>query len=184
MDLVHIKVHIKRPTFTKLGNCFTVFFNDSLFILIGPHWPFMFCVVPIILAVLIGFVSVVAPQMEFSYQIIGTCIILVTLLSYLVTAMKDPGVVLSEYESDLEEDTDGKTTLCNKCLIFRDRTIEHCDDCGLCMKNLDHHCIFTGKCIAENNLFCFYTFLVSIFGFFGFSLFWVITSLPHALKDK
>lgn len=184
MDLVHTKVHIKRPTFTKLGNCFTVFVNDSLFLLIGPHWPFMFCVAPIIVAVLIGFVSFVGPQMEFWYQVAGTCIILSALVSYLVTAMKDPGVVLSEYESDLDEDTEGKSTLCSQCLIFRDRTIEHCDDCGLCMKNLDHHCIFTGKCIAENNLICFYTFLASIFGFFGFSLFWVVTSLPHTLKNN
>lgn len=184
MDLVNIKVHVKRPTFTKLGNCFTVFVNNSLFILIGPHWPLMFCVAPIIIFVLCGFVNFVAPLMKISYQIIGTSIIICALVTYLVTALKDPGVVLSEYECDLDEDTQGNTTLCNKCLIFRDSSIEHCDDCGLCMKNLDHHCIFTGKCIAGNNLFCFYAFLVSVFGFFGFSLFWVVASLPNSLKDK
>jgi hypothetical protein len=182
MDLVSVKVHIKRPRFSKLGNCFVVFLNDSLLIVVGPHWPFMFCVTPIIVSVLVGFVLMIAPEMDFYYQIIGTCIVLTALFSYLATALKDPGVVLSEYESDLQEDTTGQTSLCTKCLIFKDLSIEHCDDCGLCMKELDHHCIFTGKCIAKNNLFCFYLMLTSIFGFFAFAIIWVMLAFPFIQK--
>ena len=183
MDLVSVKVNIKRPRFTKLGNCYALFVNESLFVVIGPHWPLIFCVAPIIVSVLVGFLLLIAPEMEFYYQIIGTCIILTALIAYLHTALKDPGIVLSEYESDLEEDTTGSTTLCRKCLVFRDNTVEHCEDCDVCLKDLDHHCIFTGKCIAKGNICSFYLMLASIFGFFAFAILWVLLSFPF-IRNK
>lgn len=103
------------------------------------------------------------------------------MVSYTVTAVKDPGVVFNDVGNDLEEDTSGRSSLCKYCLIYKDKNIEHCEDCGLCMKNLDHHCIFTGKCIAQNNLFWFYSMLVSIFGFFLYSMIWVFLELPKDL---
>ena len=41
--------------------------------------------------------------------------------------------------------------------------LNHCCICGICIINVDHHCDVFGKCIAKNNIFCFYFFL---FGFF------------------
>ena len=177
MEEVHSKVFIKRSTFSKLGNCYAIFLNNNLFILIGPHWPLMCCVAPMIISVLIGYVFILAAHMELFWQLGGVCIILLALTSYLCTALKDPGVVLSDSSSDLDEDTTGHTSLCKYCLIFKDKGVEHCDDCGLCMKNLDHHCVFTGKCIAEKNISCFYLMLLSIFGFFLYSLIWIFMEL-------
>ncbi|OMJ69537.1 hypothetical protein SteCoe_32709 [Stentor coeruleus] len=170
MEEVHSKVLIKRPTFTTLGNCHAVFINNKLVLLIGPHWPFMFCVIPMIIAVLVGYLTLIAEHMEVVWQFGGVCIILLALVSYSTTALKDPGVVLSDSTNDLDEDTTGSTSLCRHCLIFKDNETEHCEDCGLCMRGLDHHCIFTGKCIAEKNIFCFYTMLTSIFGFFIYTM--------------
>jgi hypothetical protein len=167
--------HIKRSTFTSLGNCYCIFLNDSLFIVIGPHWVFNLCVIPIIVMILTGYLIYIVPKMKLYSSIAGTILIITCLLSYTITALKDPGIVLRDNLSDLEEDTTGSSTFCSKCLIIRDKSIDHCEECDLCMKNLDHHCIFTGKCIAKNNLLCFYLFLSSIFGFFIFSLFFVFT---------
>ena len=183
MKEIQSQILIKHPTFTKLGNCYAVFMNNKLVILIGPHWPFMFCVIPTIISVLIGYLILAAPFMGLMWQFGGVCIILGALVSYILTALRDPGVVLSDASHDLDEDTTGNTSLCKHCLIFREKNIEHCEDCGLCMKNLDHHCIFTGKCIAENNLISFYVLLSSIFGFFFYSMIWVFTVLPKKLDN-
>lgn len=182
MEEVPSKVMVKRPFFTRLGNCYAIFLNNKLVVLIGPHWPCMFFVVPLILSVLIGYIVLVAPHMQLFWQFGGVCIILCALLSYMATALKDPGVVLSDATDDLEEDTTGNSSLCKFCLIFREKNIEHCEECGLCMRDLDHHCIFTGKCIAEKNLLSFYLMLVSIFGFFIYSMIWVFADLRTKLE--
>jgi len=39
---------------------------------------------------------------------------------------------------------------CQKCDIY-DPDSTHCHDCDVCIEEIDHHCIFFGKCIAENN---------------------------------
>ena len=97
----------------------------------------------------------------------------------MLTFLGDPGVVFNDISIDLDEDTTGNTSLCRHCVIFKGKGIEHCEDCGLCMRNLDHHCIFTGKCIAEKNLINFYVMLISIFGFFIYSMLLVFLVLPR-----
>ena len=167
--------YIKHPTYTKLGNCFCVFLNNSLFIVVGPHWVFNLCIIPLISMILLGYIVYVVPQMQLYPSIGGALIMFTCLFSYSITALKDPGIVLRDHLSDSTESAPSNSTICSRCLIVQDKTIEHCEDCNLCMKNLDHHCIFTGKCIAQNNLICFYLFLSSIFGFFIFSLFFVFS---------
>ena len=46
--------------------------------------------------------------------------------------------------------------------------LSHCNLCGVCFINEDHHCDVFGKCIAKNNVVCFYSFLFGvIIVFFG-----------------
>ena len=40
---------------------------------------------------------------------------------------------------------------------------QHCRDCGVCIKNFDHHCPWTSKCIGEKNLSKFYVFVTLTF---------------------
>ena len=35
----------------------------------------------------------------------------------------------------------------------------HCQHCGACILNIDHHCPWSGKCIADNNMQQFNYFL-------------------------
>jgi DHHC palmitoyltransferase len=49
-----------------------------------------------------------------------------------------------------------KRLACQDCLVFKDearkRKIRHCDECGICVEGLDHHCGVLGNCIADRNL--------------------------------
>jgi DHHC palmitoyltransferase len=179
MEEVYSKVLMKHSTFSKLGNCFAVFVNNKVFILVGPHWPFMAFIIPFILAILVGYIVMLAPHMSLEWQLGGTIIIMAALGSYTATALKDPGVVLSDICASVDEDTTVSSTLCKICMIYKEDNTEHCEDCGLCMQNLDHHCIFTGKCIAQKNLHCFYLMLASVFGFFMYTIAWVLVELPQ-----
>ena len=76
MEETHAKVFVKHSSFKKIGHCFAVFVNNKAVIVIGPHWPFMFCVIPLITSVLIGYLFYVAPHMNVFWQFGGTCIIL------------------------------------------------------------------------------------------------------------
>ena len=40
--------------------------------------------------------------------------------------------------------------------------LHHCHCCGVCYIGFDHHCMWSGKCIAQKNLYWFYSFLGSL----------------------
>ena len=42
------------------------------------------------------------------------------------------------------------------------QTMTHCDECDVCVDELDHHCVFFSKCIGEGNLTCFYGTIVML----------------------
>ena len=45
---------------------------------------------------------------------------------------------------------------CRHCEIIREPRVEHCSMCGLCVHDIDHHCVFFGNCIARDNLSSFH----------------------------
>ena len=36
--------------------------------------------------------------------------------------------------------------------IKRNSGAQHCDDCGICIEGLDHHCPWTSHCVGKNNI--------------------------------
>lgn len=51
---------------------------------------------------------------------------------------------------------------CSSCAIRRPVSSTHCIYCGVCVDELDHHCPWSGQCIAENNLPAFKMFVGTI----------------------
>jgi hypothetical protein len=60
---------------------------------------------------------------------------------------------------------------CKHCLIKQSSSISHCSICGVCIEEIDHHCVFFGGCIAKNNLASFNsTICMYVFSLFYFAL--------------
>lgn len=64
---------------------------------------------------------------------------------------------------------------CYQCLTLKTDGCTHCEDCGLCVEALDHHCVVMGNCIAKYNLIPFYFMLG--FCLVGFVIVYVIIIL-------
>lgn len=53
---------------------------------------------------------------------------------------------------------------CGRCMIvYREGvTTEHCEDCNICVEELDHHCPWSSKCIGRGNMLPFKAFVTSL----------------------
>jgi hypothetical protein len=51
---------------------------------------------------------------------------------------------------------------CTTCNIFRPYHAAHCNDCGKCIQEKDHHCVWIGTCIGRNNMKMFFSFLATL----------------------
>ena len=92
------------------------------------------------------------------------------MISYLTTMLINPGIPERKYYSEYIKNKNiinDDWRCCQKCniLVPKEYNITHCYDCDICVREQDHHCPWTGKCIAKNNLKVFYIFLYSLFIF-------------------
>lgn len=90
-------------------------------------------------------------------------------LSYFLVATSNPGIVTEEDLTDSEEEENpmnhealSRKRLCKKCNIRVSRGTQHCHDCDVCVREYDHHCPWTSKCIGGGNLIRFYIFLGTV----------------------
>ena len=116
-------------------------------------------------------------------RIIQSVLILSGLLSCFIVMFGNPGFSLETWrqlkfrkEGKRYEDYLNCVNICRHCRVpYPGRRLEHCDLCGLCVEDLDHHCVFFGKCIAKKNIIFFYisiyAFLISLFSYMGLSVY-------------
>lgn len=153
---------------------------------IGPEWPCMVFTNMLIIVPSYFFLVNVAAHWHPAVMVLGIITTTILLCSFLCTACTDPGIVwidkedeetgggdtqLKTREEKLESgqtppigtsQVKGKLIMCGTCRIDRPVTAKHCYECGVCVNELDHHCPWTGKCIAKKNLTTFYAFLWSL----------------------
>ena len=86
--------------------------------------------------------------------------------------LSDPGSVRKNRFVSSYSDVENKPKFsCRKCLTVKEDDAFHCYDCGICIVEHDHHCIWIGKCVGKENLKLFYWFVASVPSFFVFVMF-------------
>lgn len=158
---------------------------------VGPDYPCTLVTFGLIIGVSTPFLILVAPNLHLAVVIAGIVLLLTTLAAFAVTAFSDPGYIPKQTREELEfqrkrmeeEGLSGTFTVCQFCNVIRTAQTTHCYDCDSCVIELDHHCPWTGHCIAKANLTPFYVFLWCVFiliaftatSFFG----WIISKATN-----
>ncbi|GLE11061.1 hypothetical protein PINS_up023359 [Pythium insidiosum] len=134
---------------------------------VGPHWPFMLITYAVALGPLV--MLFVGDRIHVGLRIALITSSVVTTVVFSLVACSDPGVVFQSYEplapangDELPTGEQPSAVICAQCQLRRPKDASHCADCGVCVRKLDHHCPWTGKCIGRRTLMLFYLFLWAI----------------------
>jgi len=135
----------------------------------------------LLLAVSFLFFAFVVPHAPFLFiwGPLSSLLFLWALYSLWKTAAIDPGVIeriprhiKPERPEEMEEGAGGPYgwKFCETCNVYRPPRSKHCSSCNNCVERFDHHCAWTGTCIAKRNYRSFYCFVLAVTIFCGVSL--------------
>ena len=175
---------IKGILFCKIGRLITFNFDkkNKFFpkMSIGPHW-FMTLFLNLLIISLgtILYIFIIKEiYLWLSYGFFFFFIILIFLLDR--TAILNPEFVINK-------NVDKNNYLyCDKCKIYynpKDK-VQHCNLCKVCIKNLDHHCVWVGKCVGKNNIKSFYEMIIAVALFYIYIIVCVIFYTVKSNKTK
>jgi hypothetical protein len=148
--------------FKKLGGYFILYEGDYFNLILGPDWAgVLFTLLFLhLLTILLNQFILVSDSVDHGFwQVIIFSLFIGTNISFLVVALKDPGIVRRDRvpiptdEADLE-----RMPYCDICDLHQPPRAMHCSNCDCCIIGLDHHCPWVGKCIGKDNMFFFIIF--------------------------
>ena len=128
----------------------------------------------LISSTLIAFLLVIFTIFRKNYFLIKILFIssyLIFIFSYLYTVLINPGIPRKQYfiEHFRNKNIGDKKSWkkCSKCNILIPKVfkVAHCSICEICVREHDHHCPWTGKCIGKYNLISFFIFVNSLFAY-------------------
>jgi len=120
---------------------------------VGPHWAgVVFTVFLVCLASFLFISHVCVPLGPFFVLVAGVYTGL-TLLTLLRTACLDPGLITRSVPPSLP-----RRKYCSICRLYTGPTARHCEDCGVCIEGMDHHCPWMGHCVGSGNMGAFLCF--------------------------
>jgi len=139
------------------------FIGRDPFFTIGPDWQYFLCMWLSLLAIGILVNFYVAAHLPIEVRILTQVVTLFQSAAYILTSLRNPGIASRD---PMDKDEEGSVyptnpAYCQKCRVMRSNTVYHCVDCDVCIKEFDHHCPWTGKCIGQGNVRLFYLFLGS-----------------------
>jgi len=111
------------------------------------------------------------PLHFINYKIVNICmsiLLLFSLVNLWAAAFTDPGIIPRQplHETAvLEAGTvigEHGSKYCETCNIYRPPRAKHCSHCDNCVECFDHHCPWTGNCVAKRNYSYFFRFLTSM----------------------
>ena len=113
-------------------------------------------------------------------QIIFNILLIITFIIYNILILLNPGIVI------YSKKVDQHSLYCSICNIYYlpEDNIEHCSECNVCVKDIDHHCPVLRKCITKKNFILFVLLIVSIVILYSFCLVNLILFIKEYNKNK
>ncbi|XP_026960913.1 palmitoyltransferase ZDHHC23 isoform X2 [Sagmatias obliquidens] len=75
----------------------------------------------------------------------------------------------------------GKEDWCAKCRLVRPARAWHCRICGVCVRRMDHHCVWINSCVGESN---HQAFMLALLVFLLTSVYGVTLTLDTICTDR
>ena len=111
---------------------------------------------------------------------------ILTVVFYIITSCKDPGILKKEYKFLHLLEFVHPLDMCPYCQVLRTPRSRHCNICNKCCERFDHHCPWTNNCVGIKNHNSFMAFLTSLMLFmlsyyvtFGQAVYQIITGYPE-----
>ena len=177
-------IKFRNYIFIKMGRLITFNFDKNNNYIpklsIGPHWYLTLILLFIVLSLVFIIYFTIFNKLALFKRIIFLLFIFSIYYFILQTALIHPQVVMNKKKTPNEY---GYCTFC-KCYFNPYNRVEHCEDCGVCVEGMDHHCIWVGKCVAKNNTRSFYSMLIDVGIFYVFIIYCVIITVIDKKQKK
>ncbi|XP_010935718.1 probable protein S-acyltransferase 15 isoform X1 [Elaeis guineensis] len=102
-------------------------------------------------------------SLGFLNYLIYSWVAFMSLLSFFVAVIKDPGGVPTSFAIDSENPpkNQGVTSrYCDKCSTYKPPRSHHCRVCKRCVLKMDHHCVWISNCVGYGNYKPFIIFVL------------------------
>jgi len=152
---------------------------DNPLLIIGPHWPLFACFFGTINILYLIITIKLWHKFGFKSKLINQISYWLFNLSYSYTSLINPGYPKNNHERKTGYPRD-EFYFCSVCKFYIKRSTDasHCDECGICIEGMDHHCPWTSHCVGKNNTITFYIFVLSTL----FSICYLPLAFCHFLK--
>ena len=182
----------KRPQ--KLGNLYSYLFirNQPLFT-IGTKKLNLVLIYQFFLHFSFIFIHFRIIHGVFPYmQYLLTIFYVMNFLNHMYLFLLNPGIPSPDSFSkiaikNIQKEDRKYFKVCEICNIIVDNydDVRHCTECNICIKKLDHHCYWTGKCIAKNNYFTFQMFTFTTLLYYAwYAIVFVVWCIININKAK
>ena len=155
----------------KLGNLYSYFFiNNEPLITIGTNKLFLVIIYQFFLHISyilinISIINKVFPYMKYMLSFFYYSNFLSHMYIFLFNAgIPSPENFSKKHFKIIPKEQQKLYQVCDICNIIvpYEDEIKHCNECNICIKAIDHHCYWVGKCITKNNYIAFHIFTFTI----------------------
>ena len=152
---------------------------DNPLLIIGPHWPLFACFFGTINILYFIITIKLWHKFGFKSKLINQISYWLYTLSYSYTSLINPGYPKNNHERKTGYPRN-EFYFCSVCKFYVKISTDasHCDECGICIEGMDHHCPWTSHCVGKNNTITFYIFVLSTL----FSICYLPLAFCHFLK--